>query len=66
MKLAQRVLILENRASQHPWSLIDVIARVKGETLAEALAKIGRVPGDYIGQESRRLIEVVYVDPDVV
>ena len=44
---------------------LDVITRANGETLPEALARIGRVPDDYIGKRPRRLIEVVYVEPQV-
>jgi len=66
MKFGQRVLSLERRALRGSQSRLDVITRVNSETLPEALAKIGRVPGDYIGERARHLIEVVYVEPRVI
>lgn len=66
MKFRQRVISLERRALQHTEPRLDVITRANGETLPEALARIGRVPSDYVGQRPRRLIEVAYVEPHVI
>ena len=66
MKFRQRVISLERRASQSTVPQLDVITRANGETLPEALARIGGVPGDYIDQRRKRLIEVVYVEPQVI
>ena len=65
MKFRQRVLSLERRASQSSVPQLDVITRANGETLPEALARIGRAPSDYVSQRPRRVIEVVYVEPHV-